>query len=84
MVPPLTDVGHVVHAGATIGNVQNVMGIIYSSVSYQGMFNFVTVMPVVASERLVLYRQAPAHLQYPTPFLGLTRVVLGFILGKYS
>ncbi len=53
-------------AGANIGSVQNAMGIIYSSVSYQGMFNLVTVMPVVAIERLVLYR----HASLPSPALS--------------
>lgn len=57
------------NAGANIGNVQNAMGIIYSSVSYQGMFNLVTVMPVVAIERLVLYRRAPPPSPTPPPRL---------------
>eukprot|EP00884_Botryococcus_braunii_P019076 jgi/Botrbrau1/5852/Bobra.0366s0033.1 len=75
--------GHIPKSGATIGNVQNVMGIIYSSVSYQGMFNLVTVMPVVASERLVLYRERAASMYGTFPYvMALGWVEVPYILAQ--
>ncbi len=44
------------HVGITIGNIQNVMGVLYSSTNYQGMFNLQNVLPVVGYERSVFYR----------------------------
>ncbi len=43
-------------AGITISNIQNVMGVLYSSSNYQGMFNLQNVLPVVGYERSVFYR----------------------------
>ena len=44
------------YAGITIGSLQNVMGVLYSSTNYQGMFNLQNVLPVVGYERSVFYR----------------------------
>jgi hypothetical protein len=44
------------YAGITIGSIQNVMGVLYSSTNYQGMFNLQNVLPVVGYERSVFYR----------------------------
>ena len=43
-------------AGITIGNIQNVMGVLYSATNFQGMFNLMNVLPVVGYERSVFYR----------------------------
>ena len=38
---------------ATVGNVQNVLGILYSASSFLGNVNLMTSMPVFSSERVV-------------------------------
>lgn len=43
-------------AGINIGNIQNVMGVLYSATNFQGMFNLMNVLPVVGYERSVFYR----------------------------
>jgi hypothetical protein len=35
-------------AGAKIGDVQNVMGVLYSATNFQGMFNLMNVRPLSA------------------------------------
>lgn len=44
------------HAGASIGNVQNIMGVLYSCTTFLGMFNMMGVMPILGYERSVMYR----------------------------
>ena len=46
----------IAYAGITIGNIQNVMGVLYSATNFQGMFNLMNVLPVVGYERSVFYR----------------------------
>ncbi len=41
---------------ANIGDIQNVMGLLFSSAVFVGMFNALTVQPLVAAERVVFYR----------------------------
>ncbi|PNW84179.1 hypothetical protein CHLRE_04g224500v5 [Chlamydomonas reinhardtii] len=47
---------------ATIANVQNVMGIMFSSANFMGMTNLMSVMPVVGYERVVFYRERAASM----------------------
>eukprot|EP00877_Chromochloris_zofingiensis_P010755 jgi/Chrzof1/5933/Cz16g21030.t1 len=56
---------------ATIANVQNVMGILFSSTNFLGMTNMMAVMPVVGSERVVFYREFGASPYDPFAY-GLT------------
>jgi len=49
-------------AGITIGNIQNVMGVLYSATNFQGMFNLMNVLPVVGYERSVFYRSVITNL----------------------
>ncbi|KAK9807392.1 hypothetical protein WJX73_000014 [Symbiochloris irregularis] len=63
--------------GATIANVQNVLGVQYSSVQFQGMFNLLMVLPVVGYERTVLYRERAASMYSNLPYalaLGVAEV----------
>ncbi|KXZ50445.1 hypothetical protein GPECTOR_16g619 [Gonium pectorale] len=50
---------------ATIGSVQNVMGIMFSSSNFIGMTNLMSVMPVVGYERVVFYRERGASMYNP-------------------
>lgn len=43
-------------AGASVGNVQNIMGVLYSCTTFLGMFNMMSVMPILGYERSVMYR----------------------------
>lgn len=43
-------------AGASVGNVQNIMGVLYSCTTFLGMFNMMGVMPILGYERSVMYR----------------------------
>ncbi|KAG2425086.1 hypothetical protein HXX76_013995 [Chlamydomonas incerta] len=47
---------------AGIANVQNVMGIMFSSANFMGMTNLMSVMPVVGYERVVFYRERAASM----------------------
>ncbi len=42
--------------GLRLANVQNVMGIMYSSTNYLGMINLMAVLPIAVGERVVFYR----------------------------
>lgn len=39
-----------------MGNVQNIMGVLYSCTTFLGMFNMMSVMPILGYERSVMYR----------------------------
>lgn len=43
-------------AGGSVGNVQNIMGVLYSCTTFLGMFNMMSVMPILGYERSVMYR----------------------------
>ena len=45
-----------VRAGVVIGDIQNVMGVLYSATTFQGMFNLMNVLPVIGFERAIFYR----------------------------
>ena len=51
--------------GSQIANVQNIMGVIYSSTSFMGMSNMNNVQPVLAYERVVFYREQAASMYSP-------------------
>ncbi|KAG2425082.1 hypothetical protein HXX76_013991 [Chlamydomonas incerta] len=53
--------GHIPNP-AGIANVQNVMGIMFSSSNFLGMTNLMSVMPVVGYERVVFYRERAASM----------------------
>ena len=48
------------NAGSTVGGVQNIMGVLYSCTTFLGMFNMMSVMPILGYERSVMYRSAQA------------------------
>ncbi|KAG2487630.1 hypothetical protein HYH03_013769 [Edaphochlamys debaryana] len=50
---------------AAIGNVQNVMGVIYSSTSFLGMLGMNSLMPLLGFERVVYYREQAAAMYSP-------------------
>ncbi len=41
-----------------MGTVQNIMGVLYSCTTFLGMFNMMSVMPILGYERSVMYRSA--------------------------
>ena len=43
-----------------MGNVQNIMGVLYSCTTFLGMFNMMSVMPILGYERSVMYRSVYA------------------------
>lgn len=45
-------------AGGSVGTVQNIMGVLYSCTTFLGMFNMMSVMPILGYERSVMYRSA--------------------------
>jgi len=49
-------------------------GLIYSMSTFLGMFNSVTVQPVVAAERVVFYRETAASMYSPAPYALATGV----------
>ncbi|KAK9829450.1 hypothetical protein WJX72_005937 [[Myrmecia] bisecta] len=69
------DKGALPATGAGIANVQSVMGVIYSSCTFQGMFNLITVLPVVGYERAVLYRERAAAYYSNGPYALATGIV---------
>eukprot|EP00887_Chlorella_sp_A99_P006759 scaffold3.g6759.t1 len=55
-------------AGVGIQAVQNISGLIFSMTIFLGMFNCMTVMPVIAAERMVYYREKASSMYAPGPF----------------
>lgn len=62
-----------------MGNVQNIMGVLYSCTTFLGMFNMMSVMPILGYERSVMYRSvftAELHTgrwvfrEWPRPHFG--------------
>ncbi|KAK9907686.1 hypothetical protein WJX75_008105 [Coccomyxa subellipsoidea] len=56
--------------GAKIGDVQNVMGVLYSATNFQGMFNLMNVLPIVGFERGVFYRERAALMYANLPYIS--------------
>jgi len=50
---------------ADFATVQNIMGLIFSMAIFNGMFNCMTVMPLISSERSVFYRESAASMYAP-------------------
>lgn len=55
----------VVSNPASIGNVQNVMGIIFASTNFLGMTNLMATLPWTGAERTVFYRERGASMYDP-------------------
>ncbi|GAB4819215.1 hypothetical protein N2152v2_006261 [Parachlorella kessleri] len=66
--------GKLDESGVGISTVQNIMGLIYSMAIFLGMFNAMTVQPVVAAERVVFYRETAASMYSPAPYAMATGV----------
>jgi ABC-type multidrug transport system ATPase subunit len=80
----------VLHNGSTsvgIDVVQNIMGLIFSLAIFNGMFNLMTVLPIISAERAVYYRERAASMYYPAaislaqgiaelPYLAIQAVVM--------
>ncbi|KDD76344.1 ABC-2 type transporter, partial [Helicosporidium sp. ATCC 50920] len=59
----------------TVAAVQNIAGLSFSMVMFLGMFNCMTVQPVVYAERIVFYRERAASMYSPGPYSFATTVV---------
>jgi ABC-type multidrug transport system ATPase subunit len=60
--------GKAIRAGASsadISTVQNIMGLIFSMSIFNGMFNAMTVLPLISAERVVFYRESAASMYAP-------------------
>jgi ABC-type multidrug transport system permease subunit len=60
--------------GATIGDVQNVLGLLFSMAVFVGMFNANNVLPLLFSERPVYYRERAAGMYGPLSYSTATGV----------
>ena len=49
----------------SFATVQNIMGLIFSMAIFNGMFNCMTVMPLISAERVVFYRETAASMYAP-------------------
>ena len=62
-----------------MGTVQNIMGVLYSCTTFLGMFNMMSVMPILGYERSVMYRSATplpaAHVHQPLASKVVDRMV---------
>jgi ABC-type multidrug transport system ATPase subunit/ABC-type multidrug transport system permease subunit len=50
---------------ASVNTVQNIMGLIFSMSIFNGMFNAMTVLPLISAERVVFYRESAASMYAP-------------------
>jgi len=55
----------VIHSPAQMSDVQNVMGVMFSSSNFLGMTNLMSIMPLVGYERIVFYRERAASMYDP-------------------
>lgn len=53
---------------ANVNDVQNIMGILYSSVSFMGMSNMMNILPVLSEERAVFYRERASSMYSSFPY----------------
>ncbi|CAD7702122.1 unnamed protein product [Ostreobium quekettii] len=51
-----------------VANVQNIMGVLFVAMSFMGMTNLITVLPVVAAEREVYYKERAASMYQAAPY----------------
>ncbi len=74
-------------APASTSTVQNIMGLIFSMSIFNGMFNAMTVLPLISAERVVFYRESAASMYAPRslalaqgiaelPYLAVQAVVM--------
>ena len=61
--------------GASIGDVQNVLGLLFSMAVFMGMFNANNVLPLLFNERPVYYRERAAGMYGPLSYSAATGVV---------
>ncbi|CAL8463057.1 g2591 [Coccomyxa elongata] len=75
--------GRLPRDGANIGNIQNVMGVLYSATNFQGMFNLMNVLPIVGFERGVFYRERAALMYAHLPYISAVAFVeLPYLLAQ--
>lgn len=55
----------------SVSYVQNVTGVIFSSTNFLGMTNLMAVLPVVATDRVVFYRESRGACMYDPFAYGL-------------
>jgi ABC-type multidrug transport system ATPase subunit/ABC-type multidrug transport system permease subunit len=60
---------------ASVSTVQNIMGLTFTLTIFQGMFNCMTVQPVMAAERTVFYRERASSYYSAVPYTMATGVV---------
>ena len=60
---------------AEASDVQNVLGVMYSSISFLGMSNCMAVMPVAGMERVVSHQGGVSNCMAVMPVAGMERVV---------
>lgn len=68
---------------AAIGNVQNVMGVLFSGANFLGNINLMSGMPVFSAERVVFYRERAARMYDPLA-LGIATILaeLPFVIAQ--
>lgn len=67
-----------------MGTVQNIMGVLYSCTTFLGMFNMMSVMPILGYERSVMYRSAEAFPACPNTHLCHVRPGLSAICAGHT
>eukprot|EP00892_Ulva_mutabilis_P008760 jgi/Ulvmu1/6256/UM028_0114.1 len=66
-----------------LADVQNVLGVLFTSVSFMGMVNLINAVPVVVQERGVYYRERAASMYSALPFaLAAGSVEIPYILAQ--
>lgn len=58
-----------------IGQVQNAMGVLFTGMSFMGMTNLITSLPIVAAEREVYFRERAASMYSSAPFAVVSGLV---------
>ncbi len=71
-------------AGGSVGTVQNIMGVLYSCTTFLGMFNMMSVMPILGYERSVMYRSVLLPHSFSSFFFIVFFVVVLFFLSRIS
>lgn len=57
------------------GQVQNAMGVLFTGMSFMGMTNLITSLPIVAAEREVFFRERAASMYSSAPFAVVSGIV---------
>ena len=60
--------GKLDEGGTDVATVQNVMGLVFVLTTFLGMFNCMTVQPVIGAERTVFYRERSSSYYSPGPY----------------